>query len=223
MALINLFINFVKEFFCLAKTSTIVVAMSSTYAMATHQNCNPILLFIEGGGWSSSKSNSGKLLRDLAKQVPSENTTIKVIDNSFYMVRVYWVEYLLPFKFWVDEGKAIQTATELMDSNYSPIVIVGHSLGAATAHLIALNLWRPSLLVTLDGVSWWGDAAHLPHPGVGKRWININATDNGWGPDWDSQGRTDKFLTVNANHKDVFRMLFPIMNDIREWLLDCDQ
>ena len=129
---------------------------------------------------------------------------------------------MVPCEFWYSEEKAISKAVEIFEKNYAPIVIIGHSLGAASAHLIALHLPRPSLLITLDGVSWWGHLEHLPHPGTGKRWINVNAIDNGWGPDWHEQGYADRYFPIDAEHGDIFKMLSPFREEVNEWIQKCD-
>ena len=217
-------------------TATLIVFFISTFTSNVFaSNCKSLLLFVEGGGWTEAKFTSGWRLREIAEIYSEEYPQVAVISASHeaYMLDLFYFDF-----------EAIEDAADsISQSTVAPIVIVGHSLGAATAYEIAdaLPTWRQNqylLLITLDGVSWdpnnfWnlriGERRWLPL-GSGKKWIDVNAIGNwgifgchnGAGPDWDGQANADRKINVNACHKEVDKMLIKVKSDINDWLTNCD-
>ena len=114
-----------------------------------------------------------------------------------------------------------KAARRIAMSNHYPIVVVGHSLGAHTAYKIA-GKTAVNLLVTLDGVSIWGDREHLPHPGRNVRWIDVDARGDSWGPDWDGQENANRWVkNYDSGHYDVVRMFEFAKDEVLQSLRSC--
>ena len=206
----NLFTRLTGAVLRTAATIILVASVSTSYVFA----CEPLLVLIEGGGWSSSGSR-GKSIESLAASLKNryrgDNVEVVNIDHSFFMDSL----------FWFNDSQYKRAASAIRKSNFWPIVIIGHSLGAQTAYDIA-STTPVSLLITLDGVSFWGKNENLPHPGKGVRWININATGEGWGSDWGYQDHPDKSTKVDLGHSDVREMFGHVRNTVKDTLTNCD-
>ena len=132
-------------------------------------HCHPLLLMIEGGNEGPGK---GAAIEDFLPLVQPEynrkGITVLPVDND---------------QFWYGANYQVEEAEEFVKhiraSGFSPIVIVGHSLGAGTAWSLAKRL-PATLLVTLDGVSYTGNTlffgSTLSHPGSPTKWRNVIAT-----------------------------------------------
>ena len=175
--------------------------------------CNPLLLLVEGGSRSSDGASIEKLARQLGNEYRGLGVTVSNIDHEPFFDSLYFL------------GRQQDRAVEFIEkSKHSPIVIVGHSLGAHTAYKIATKM-DVSLLVTLDGVSFFGSRSHIPHPGKNVRWIDIDAPkrkgNSPLSPDWDGQNNADISVAVDSDHYDVDKMFGPAKEHVRETLMSC--
>ena len=175
--------------------------------------CDPLLLLVEGGSGSSDGASIEKLASQLGNEYRGLGVTVSNVDHEPFFDSLYFL------------GRQQDRAVAFIEkSNHSPIVIVGHSLGAHTAYKIASKM-DVSLLVTLDGVSFFGHGSHIPHPGANVRWIDIDApglfAGNGIGPDWDGQNNADVSESVDASHYDVEKMFEPAKEYVRGTLTSC--
>ena len=185
------------------------IGLSAQTLASSH--CEPLLLLIEGGGLSRDGTSIQRLSRKLTDEYRGENVTIATVDHQFF------IDSALYFL----DGQRKRAVTALDASNHHPIVIVGHSLGADTAYEIARRL-PIDLLLTLDGVSLRGDREHLPHPGGNVKWIDVDATGNGIGPDWDVQENADRWIKdFPSSHYDVEKMFNWAKSDVDEVLRSC--
>ena len=180
-------------------------------AAPTASSCEPLLILIEGGGWSDS--SRGQSIRDLAAELGRKyrdhNITVTTVDHRLFMDG---------FNF---SGPVDKAARAIEESNHWPVVVVGHSLGAHTAYRIAQRL-PVSLLVTLDGVSFFGNEQHLPHPGNGAKWVDVDATGDSPGPDWNGQKRANAWVTdFDAGHHEVKKMFAYAKGHVEEALNSC--
>lgn len=169
----------------------VALAISATPCFAD-SHCNPLLVMIEGGASSSDGPSMEKLVDDIESDFASKGITIADFDNG-----PFWTK-ILHYIRWANVQEA---AKQIKLSNYWPVVIVGHSLGAATAWELA-NSISISLLVTFDGVSW--DSGK--RPGKAASWRNVWVNDSGWGPDWDSEPADIDYIVEDTKHEEVGKM-----------------
>ncbi len=178
--------------FALVLLVAIVVLTISTPLAFANSHCHPLLVMIEGGGRSTSSGKSIRALtNDIEDEYRSRGITIAVVDNGIYWSRFWKIMRWEPVK---------ETAQGIKSSNYWPVVIVGHSLGAAIAWELA-RLIPISLLVTLDGVSFKDDV-----PLEDKNWRNVWVDKNAWGPDWGPEPADIDYSIGDFTHYDVKRM-----------------
>ena len=176
-------------------------------------HCEPLLLLIEGGGYSSSGASIKDLSKKLADEYRGDNVTVANVDHEFFVDSVLY---------FLGRQRA-RAAEAITASNHHPVVIVGHSLGAHTAYRLAQEI-AIDLLVTLDGVSFRGDEEHLPHPGGNVRWIDVDAVGHGIGPDWDGQENADRWVrNFDASHYDAERMFGFAKSEVEQVLRSCDR
>ena len=195
-------------FFRTATTIVLVASVSTPPVFA----CDPLLVLFEGAGWSSG--SRGDSIRSLAAELKDQY--LKNGDG----IEVVSVDHrLFMDSFGYFNKRYERAANAISESNFWPIVIIGHSLGAQTAYDVASRI-EVSLLITFDGVSFWGRDENLPHPG--EKWININASGDGWGPDWGYQGNPDKQIKVDLGHSDVTEMFGHVRNIVENTLRNCD-
>lgn len=129
---------------------------SNSHCFAQTITCNPLLLLIEGANTSMvrSKTTDGTSMENLASDIVEEfneaNISVVVMDND-----LYWSGGNF---FQRDElEKAVD---KIKSSRFNPIVIVGHSLGGATAFSLA-DYIGVNLIVTLDPVSYDSTVVNL--------------------------------------------------------------
>lgn len=158
-------------------------------------------------------------MRSLARELrnkyrgTSSNITVALVEHSYYM-RAF-VRY--------KKGMTQKAAKAIRRSNHHPVVILGHSLGAQTAYHIARRT-SASLLVTLDGVSYYGSNNHIPHPGKNVTWIDVDALGDAVGPDWDGQtnaNRQVKKSEADVSHRDVRGMFSFVKAWVERTLRSC--
>ena len=157
--------------------------------------CHPLLLMIEGGGPSSDGSSMERLTGRISKSLSDRGVTVVNVDNGPFWTAV-WHNF---------RPKEVKDAVRrIKEGRFWPLVIVGHSLGAATAWHLAQSL-PTSLLVTLDGVSYNDDRSA---PANARQWRNVWVTQTTFGrPDWGYEPNADVDYTVgDFNHSDVQRM-----------------
>ena len=189
-------------------------------AEAATPSCEPWVVTIEGG-WSSSSGDSMKELSQKLMGKVRSNVNVINFDNGYFFRRSFLGIPVL-------DSHPITRAnlTTLVDamSGFGPIVIIGHSLGGATAHAVS-RIIPVSLLVTLDAVSYPDDR---PHPGNGTKWINVYAYNhwyglgNSIGVDWEHESDADENLKLyKTSHSDVIKMFNQASQDIYDALNDC--
>lgn len=186
-------------------SATILLCVCLLFAhspnQATSAECNPLLLMIEGGDWSSN----GDSIEDLANEIDEDYKEMGIdvfpVDGS-----KFWSSWR-----YFKNRSASQLAHDLRLSGYYPLVIVGHSLGGATAHALAERV-ETSLLVTLDAVSFNDNQAR---PRGAAKWVNAYVGKNAWlvwngnavGPDWDDEPHADvDFHAGYYSHSNVRAM-----------------
>ena len=158
-------------------------------------HCLPLLLMIEGGNASQGDGHRMEaLVRSMQSSYKNKGNrwgiTILSVDNN-----PFWNDY------WLNEDAIDEAAQKIRASKMSPLVIVGHSLGAHTAWELA-RILPATLLVTLDGVSYAGSKRNLSHPGSPTKWLNIRA---GAGeidifPFWNHQSHADRNYGAPYTH-----------------------
>lgn len=192
---------------------SVPVALSQTN---DETSCTPVVVAIEGGA-----DIGGRSIEQLAKKlVPNVHGYVISVDNHYLFDKTifnWWLNGdksikierdnilsdlavgLIDLKLFIakkvpvfDSEDADRLAKILADLGLWPIVLIGHSLGGASAHYIASRI-NVSLLLTLDAVSSPDDQ---PHPGGGAKWINVYAKNylgmgDGWGEDWEYEPNAD--------------------------------
>ena len=179
-------------------------------------HCTPLVVTIEGG----STVSGGKSMERLAKQLAGEvDVHIVNVDNKYFYGIKGFFDILV-----MDQDNADGLANYLADLGLWPIVILGHSLGGATAHYVASKI-PVSLLVTLDAVSRPDD---VRHPGYGAKWINVYAHNHWWGlgdsigEDWEHEPNADINLKLTSTrHKAVVPMFNAAAKDVYRALRSC--
>ena len=175
--------------------------------------CSPLLLLVEGGGWSSgSPGTSVRALHD------------ELQDRSAYRsIQVFRVEhdsYMEAFGFF-DVSKRGPMAQTLRESGFSPIVVVGHSLGADTARGLARR-YPVDMLITLDGVSFDRNDPYTTRAG---QWINVYVSEDATGPDWKHmsavKSAADRNICLKGEHSDVMQMYNKVEKDVLAVLKNC--
>lgn len=161
---------------------------------AMRQQCNPLLLMVEGGGPSSDGSGIEGLTTKISKSFANEGVTVVNVDNGPFWTAI-WHNY---------RPKQVREAVQrIKDSRFWPVVIVGHSLGAATAWHLAHSV-PTSLLVTLDGVSF-NDNKSMP--ANARHWRNVWVDRDAFGPDWRNEPNADIDYSIgDFRHGDVQAM-----------------
>ena len=169
-------------------------------------HCHPLLLMVEGGGPSSDGESMENLTTSIVEEYNSRGVTVVLIDNYSFWTDVY--HYFIPEA--VDEA-----AEKISASRFSPVVIVGHSLGASSAISLASRV-NPKLLVTFDGVDYLGYQENLRHPNPGSTvWRNVRVNSRGfnifdystWWPTWGFQANPDVHYSIgDYGHSDVEKM-----------------
>ena len=161
---------------------------------ATGQQCDPLLLMVEGGGPSSDGSGIEGLTNRVSESFANKGVTVVNVDNGPFWTAV-WHNY---------RPKKVRNAVQrIKDSRFWPVVVVGHSLGAATAWHLADSI-PTVLLVTLDGVSFWDNR---PMPANAGHWRNVWVDRNAFGPDWGTEPNADiDYSSGDFGHGDVQAM-----------------
>lgn len=180
--------------------------------------CNPLLMLIEGGFDSSSGQavSIPRLADAIRRDYSDKGITVTVVDNGPYWEQIFLglVPKFLP-------NRVRKTASTLKRAGYWPLVIVGHSLGGATAYHLSRR-YPTSLLVTLDPVSMSGNRAHLERPQGSARWINVISSEDAVGPDWGYQKNAEN-IWVDAGHSDTEIMFDRVKDKILEILSRCSK
>ena len=178
--------------FALVAIAVLVINATPCFA---NSHCNPLLVMIEGGARSSDGPSMEKLVDDIQDDFASRGIAIADLDNGpFSSIKTAIFPYL-------KKAKVQEAAKQIKSSNHWPVVIVGHSLGAATAWDLA-NSMPIQLLVTLDGVSFRQDR----RPAMAVSWRNVWVNKNAPGPDWKSEPADIDYTIGNYSHSDVEKM-----------------
>ena len=161
---------------------------------ATRSQCHPLLLMIEGGGPSSDGSSMEGLANRVSKSLGKKGVTVVNVDNGPFWTAV-WHNF---------RPKEVRDAVRQIEAaRFWPVVIVGHSLGAATAWHLAHAI-PTSLLVTLDGVSFRDNRSM---PANARHWRNVWVNRNAFGPDWGTEPNADIDYSVgDYDHSNVQAM-----------------
>lgn len=168
--------------------------------------CNPLLIMISGAGFLSGGTAMPDLAVQLEKELTDHGIAIISLQNGLFTDGN------------TVESKLVQRiADKIKGSEYSPIVVIGHSWGAVSALAFAVFV-EVDLVVTFDAVLR-GD---LPFPGLAKYWINVFTKDWGW---WRLGGARDYIneasenIHVETEHSDVVGMFNPVSRKIYDALL----
>ena len=186
-----------------------IVAHTQVFASS---HCEPLIVLVEGGSALSSGTSIRKLTNILAEEYKGDNITVTNIDNSVYSNR--------PLHFMFIQAQRAAKAIE--KSNHYPVIIIGHSLGAHTAHAIARYV-PANLLVTLDSVAPTGHKESLPHPGENTRWFDVS-TRKGYspGPSGKHQKNSDRRVTsLPASHYHAELMFGYAREEVDHFLKSC--
>ena len=187
----------------------------------------PLLVLIEGGGvkllgWdaagehNTAMQNARKTLDSLREEYELFGVDIELMKNSDFLEgkAVVIEDYLF------DEEQLARIIEEY-NKSYSPIVVVGHSLGGAAGYIMGF-FGKIDLLVTLDPVSHAKpsseDGAFSRPPGV-FNWLNAYSTAeppvyvewledrlNGHGR-WGKQKYADYNARLGVSHEQALSML----------------
>ena len=169
-------------------------ASLNTALAASDGACHPLLLMIEGGGPSSDGSSMEGLTDRISKSLAGGGVTVVNVDNG-----PFWTAFFHRYR----PRKVKDAVQRIQEAQYWPLVIVGHSLGAATAWHLARSL-PTSLLVTLDGVSY-NDNRRAP--ANARQWRNVWVDQDAFGPDWGPEPNADVDYSVgDFSHSDVQQM-----------------
>ena len=176
--------------------------------VAGEGTCKPVLILIEGGSGSSDGTSMERLADRLSDDYSMRGTEVVLIDNEPFWTRA------IPIYRTRNIKKAVDV---LQRAKRWPLVIVGHSLGGATAFGIAQRV-PTSLLVTLDPVSLYDNQRR---PRNASRWINVWVDRNAPGPDWGYEPHADVDFSIgDKSHSNVKAMYHAIEDDVLE-ALDC--
>ena len=183
------------------------------WSQNSSQVCKPLLLLIEGGAESSRDGESVEFLaNEIVPRYNQEGIPVVLMDNAFFWNKYTW----LP-------SNGEDASQKLIRSRYWPIVMVGHSMGGATAYNLAQRV-PTELVVTLDAVSF---ADRRRRPANARTWINVWVGSNydnlpgcclpiygdGFGPDWDKREGADLDIYAGAqSHFDVKYMRIPVQS-----------
>ena len=181
--------------------------------------CDPLLVLIEGG-FSSSE---GRSMEDLYKTLSSDWTSVSIvlIDNEYFAAGVVVDARDRDFsklQRWFNAG------------GFWPVVVVGHSLGGASAYVLAQST-PTTLLVTLDAVA---HPDENDHPGV--RWVNVYAKNapqllqfvvpwflgDSLGEDWEHEDNADVNIPVRwTSHSNVHKLFWSAKGELYDALESC--
>ena len=181
--------------------------------------CNPLLVLIEGG----FSSSDGRSMEDLYSTLSRDWTSVSIvlIDNEYFAEGLVvdaseWDFYNIPRWF--------------KKSGFWPVVVVGHSLGGASAYFLAQST-PTTLLVTLDAVS---TPDEKDHPRV--RWVNVYAKNapallqlvipfylgDSLGEDWEHEDEADVNIPVRwTSHSNVNRLFWRAKRELYDALESC--
>ena len=183
--------------------------------------CHPLLILIEGGFGSSDGDSMEGLYKILSDDL--DTISIVLLDNEYFANGLTVDGRDFDFK---------NIPKWLKEAGFWPVVVVGHSLGGASAYFLAKST-PTKLLVTLDAVS---SPDEKPHPGAGVRWVNVYAKNahplvqiitffylgDSLGVDWEHEGNADLNVPVRwTSHSDVSKMFFRAKDEIVDALVSC--
>ena len=181
------------------------IALSTPHAFAD-SHCKPLLLLIGGG----SGSGAGTTMRDVHTEISTSYTSkgirVVLIHNTPFWNLWHWIS-----------KAADEAARDIQSSGHWPVVIAGHSLGAATATGLA-NRIRTRLVVTLDGTSF---GKPRPFPQLAIEWVNVYNSRNDPGPDWGSNPNATRNIRTNAEHDDGLGLFRVSESKILDILQEC--
>ena len=185
----------------------LVVAMALPTPRAfADSHCEPLLLLIGGGTGSRGGTTMEDVQREIEVSYAHKGIRVVLVHNS-----PFWKAYD-----WVSKA-ADSAARKIKSSGQWPVVIVGHSMGGATARNLA-NRFRTRLVVTLDATSF-GRPRTFPRLAV--EWVNVYNNDNDWGPDWGSNPNATDDIHTHAKHYDGLGLFRAVENRILGALQEC--
>ena len=122
--------------------------------------CNPLLVILGGGTGSSSSGGEDKKRKDMRHYQRSVGKKIQVH---------YWSNGAFSDNSKEEDANLFHH----MLNGFSPVVLVGHSLGGQAAHEIS-QLFHTPLVVTLDPVGFPEDGGNRMKPYRAEKWINVH-------------------------------------------------
>ena len=181
--------------------------------------CKPLVIAIEGGILSG-----GVGIRNLTRYlVPRIHGYVISVENLYLFSKPEFLP-IPPYMFFIGYNSKVAAifARKFSRLGLWPIVMIGHSVGGASAHAIS-SMIPVSLLVTLDAVSY---PDNQPHPGNGARWINVYARNRLWvgnsiGEDWEFEPNADDNIGINTSHFKVETMFKRVENIVNDVLRTC--